>query len=60
MKAKNKIKKDRGYSIKIDQDTYSRLKDFCKDRSLKMGSFSSKAIDREIATLKNPHEVIYR
>jgi len=48
-----------GY-IKIDKATYDRAYKYCKERGIFMGRFCEKAIEREIATLKNPHEVIYR
>jgi predicted DNA-binding ribbon-helix-helix protein len=51
MKVKNNIKKDRGYSIKIEQHIYDKLKAYCKDRGIKIGHLASKAIEEKITVL---------
>jgi len=51
MKEKIKTKKEAWITIKIDPDLYIKLKDYCKERGLKLGHVSSKAIEKEIAIL---------
>ena len=51
MKDKSKTKKEAWITIKIDPVLYIKLKDYCKERGLKLGHVSSKAIEKEIAIL---------
>ena len=60
MKVKNKSQEKNWITIKIDPALYEVLKKFCTDRGLKIGHVAGKAIEREIKTLTNPNEVIYR
>jgi hypothetical protein len=53
MKDKNKTKKEAWITIKIDPALYQALKEYCKEKGLKMGHVSSKAIEKEIAALKS-------
>jgi hypothetical protein len=51
MEKKNKTKKEAWITIKIDPILYQTLKEYCKEKGLKMGHVSSKAIEKEIAIL---------
>jgi hypothetical protein len=50
MKAKKKIKKDRGLSIKIETTTYDKLKSYCQERCLIIGHFATRAIEEKLET----------
>jgi hypothetical protein len=51
MKVKNNTKKEAWITIKIDPELYTKLKDYCREKGLKIGHVSSKAIEKEITIL---------
>ena len=51
MKVKNKPKKDRGVSIKIETAICEKLRSYCQERGLKIGHVATKAIEKELAML---------
>ena len=48
---KNKVKKEPSASIKVDVEIFKALKKYCDDNGIKVGYFTTKAIEEKLNSL---------